>query len=190
MSDTPIEVQLVKTKDLKTDLESLLKSFTKDQLNELAQKLHAATKKSWRKDKLIQVLQESIIDQATTIYAEILEEVFSHLPDNDSQVYRLEKLTDIQAFVPLIEKGFFFVSKEADTYLFIIPDEIKAVWQESMTPVTSEASDERTKKESILKEWKDRQVAIFGSYSAEHLTAVWNRYYDDNLTVKEVADLL
>lgn len=190
MSDTQIEIQLVKTKDLKTDLESLLKSYTKNQLNELSQHLHAETKKSWRKDKLIQVLQENVIDQATTIYAEILEEVFSHLPDTDSQVYRLEKLDDIEAFAPLIQKGFFFVSKEGDSYLFIIPDEVKEIWEKTTPPVSSEITDETSEKGNILKEWKDKQVAIFGSYSVEHLTSVWNRYYDDNLTEKEVADLL
>lgn len=190
MSEIQIEVQLVKTKDLETDLGSLLKSYTKDQLNELAKELHAEAKKSWKKDKIIAAVQESVIDQASTIYAEILEDVFSHLPDTDSQVYRLDKLDAIQAFVPLIQKGFFFVSQEADTYLFIIPDEIKDVMEESVVPVTTESPDETSEKESILKEWKDKQVAIFGSYSAKHLASVWNRHYDDNLTEKEVADLL
>lgn len=186
MSDTELDVQLVKTKNLATQLTVLLNSYTKTQLNHLAEKLNKETKKSWRKDKLVAALEESILDQASTIYGEILEEVLSHLPNGESQIYRLKDLEDIRAFIPLIQKGFFFLSKDGDDYIFIIPDEIKEVAGEGNTEETKEMS----KKEVVLKEWKEKQIAIFGDYSVEHLKTVWNRYYDDHLTVEETLELL
>lgn len=190
MSESHLEVQVIKGKTIQTHLANLLKSYTKAQLTEVAEKVNTQTKKSWKKDKLIATLYEGIVEQASTIYEEIIEEVLTHLPDTKNQAYRLSNLEDIKAFVPLIQKGFFFVSKEKNDYIFIIPDEIKDLVQVSKEQGIPEEHKERSEKEIILNEWKDRQLSIFGSYSPDHLKTIWNRYYGDDLTADDVLNLL
>lgn len=200
MSKTPENVAFIQWKDDQTELIDLLKGYKKADLMALAETHDAAVRKSWNKTKISAILTEKITEQAETIYHPLLEDVLKRLPDLETNAYRMNDLKEIEGFIPLIEKGFFFVSRDGDSILLLIPEEIlfsvkdrmdqegetKAILnQDSASPASLE-----DRKAELLNSWKEKTMAIYGNVSLTHLQTTWNRYFDEQITADEIKKLL
>lgn len=179
MADLDTQIHFIKKANRETDLYVLLSTYTKTQLLELDENLAQTAKKSWKKDQIITAVMDSILEQAYTVFADMIEDILSHFPEANTQLYRLDSLDAVRAFIPLIKKGFFFVSQDEEGYVFIIPDEIAVMTEE-----------ESASNAHLLQEWQAKQQAIYGRYSLEQLRAIWNRHFKEALTAEEVLELL
>lgn len=179
MADLDTQIHFIKKANRETDLYVLLSTYTKTQLLELDENLAQTAKKSWKKDQIITAVMDSILEQAYTVFADMIEDILSHFPEANTQLYRLDSLDAVRAFIPLIKKGFFFVSQDEEGYVFIIPDEIAVMTEEESAPNAH-----------LLQEWQAKQQAIYGRYSLEQLRAIWNRHFKEALTAEEVLELL
>lgn len=193
MTNTEADVAFIKWNKNNTELVDLLKGHTKAELLDQAEKQAVAVKKSWNKTKLVNAIAENTTEQAETIYHPVLEEVLVRLPDLETNIYRVKALTDIEGFIPLIKQGFFFVAREDDSILLLIPEEImfsvKDRLQSDDKPSETILPSEN-KKAQILNNWKDKAVAIYGNVSLDHLKTTWNRYFDEPVTIEELKNLL
>lgn len=187
-------VSYIKWHKNETELTDLLKGHAKKDLLDLAERQAVAVRKSWNKKKMADALAEKITEQAETIYHEVLEDVLLRLPDLDTNVYRVNDLNEIEGFIPLIEKGFFFAAKEKDGVFLIIPEEVLFSVKDRLTSlkgsVEPDQPEDADRKALILNQWRDKAVAIYGGVSLEHLKTTWNRYYDEPVTVEEIERLL
>ncbi|GEN51623.1 hypothetical protein [Alkalibacterium pelagium] len=198
---------------------NLLMGYTKRQMMQIADSHGLTLPKSWKKNKVAEALKEKILHQAQTLYQEILDEVLSVIPENTQNSLLVEDSQGLNSFAPLIQKGFFFAVKADDSYIVIIPDDLKDAvnegrpeqvisqtalsdWQieepaDQRTNLKSQSSDEEkvTKDQSehtyyLLLKWKKQLTAIYGGFSISHLHEVWNRYYTDSLTEEEITEIL
>lgn len=193
MTSTEADVAFIKWNKNKVELVDLLRGHTKAELLDQAEKRAVAVKKSWDKTKMVNAIAENTTEQAETIYHPILEDVLVRLPDLETNIYRVKALTDIEGFLPLIRQGFFFVAREDDSILLLIPEEIlfsvkDRLHADSDRSETSSSSE--VKKARILNSWKDKAVAIYGTVSLDHLKTTWNRYFDEPVTIEEINNLL
>ncbi|WP_423188843.1 hypothetical protein ACO1PF_09660 [Alkalibacterium sp. f15] len=193
MTSTEANVAYIKWDKKNTELVALLKGHTKAELVDQAERQAVAVKKSWNKTEMVNALAENTTEQAETIYHPILKEVLIRLPDLETNIYRVKTLTDIEGFVPLIKKGFFFVAREADSILLLIPEEVLFSVRDRLQSNNKTAdafSSSDNKKAQILNSWKEKAMAIYGNVSLEHLKTTWNRYFDEPVTIEEIKDLL
>lgn len=200
MSTTSENVSFIKWKDTHTELLDLLKGHKKAELLELAETHAVSVRKSWNKTKISELLTEKITEQAETIYHPVLFDVLTRLPDLETMVYRVSDLNDITGFLPLIHKGFFFVSRDGDSILLLIPEEIlfsvkdrldlKSEAEEKASAVSTASADKNDKKAELLNSWKETTRAIYGIVSVSHLQTIWNRYFDEPITKEEVENIL
>jgi len=200
MSKPTENVSFIKWKSEQTELIDLLQGYRKAELMTLAETHGAAVRKSWNKAKIAAVLTEKITEQAETIYHPVLEDVLTRLPDLETNVYRINELSEIEGFIPLVEKGFFFVSRETDSILLIIPEEILFSVKDRMDQegekkavLNNDSSDSKpsgSRKAELLNSWKEKTLAIYGSVSLKHLQTTWNRYFDEQITTDEIEKLL
>ncbi len=186
-------------------LEDLLTRYKKSQLLEMGESLAVTFPKSWKKGKLIESLADKIVEQAQTIYNEVLEQVIDTLPDKEQTMYYLETVDSIKNLAPLIKKGFFFAAETDEGFVFIVPKEVigavesaKGV-EASAVPVTEsldDSNDEVVENVSThqavksLTKWKNQLLSIYGTYSTSHLQSIWNRYYSEELSLEEIDELV
>ncbi|SFC12677.1 hypothetical protein SAMN04488102_103146 [Alkalibacterium subtropicum] len=202
MTNTPENVSFIKWKDGETELFDLLKGHTKADLLELAESQSVAVRKSWNKTKISAILSEKITELAETIYHPVLKEVLERLPDRETNVYRVSDLSEIVGFIPLIIKGFFFVARDGDGILLLIPEDILFSVKDRMD-LDSETNEilnrgtarkapshEGDRKAELLNSWKEKSLAIYGNVSVAHLQKIWNRYFDDPVSPEEIRQIL
>ncbi|MDZ7835117.1 MAG: hypothetical protein U5K84_06980 [Alkalibacterium sp.] len=60
--------------------------------------------------------------------------------------------------------------------------------QESGEAETTHAGSQR--KNELLNSWKERALAIYGTVSLEHLKTIWNRHFDEQVTIEEINERL
>ncbi|WP_161878175.1 hypothetical protein [Alkalibacterium sp. MB6] len=191
MSHTPSDITVVKSNIEETDLETLLTHYTKPQLVDIADHLRVETKKSWRKHKLVEEVADAIDEQSQSIYASLLEEVLSDIPDNKGQLFLFESMDAVEPLVPLIQRGFFFVSQIEEGIALVIPDEIlENVKGARALNENIESTKQDNKKVELLLKWKESQTAIYGGYSVEHLRDIWNKRFEDQLSIEEIGAIL
>ncbi|MCC5894553.1 MAG: hypothetical protein JJU16_03760 [Alkalibacterium sp.] len=186
-------------------LEELLNSYKKSHLLDIGESLAVRLPKSWKKGKLTEALADKIVEQAQTIYNEVLEQVIDTLPDKEQTVYQLDRLDSIKGLAPLIRKGFFFAAETDEGYLFIIPSEVvravdsaRGVEAPLVPELLKTSESDREPLENVnthqalnsLNKWKNQLISIYGSYTSEHLHSIWNRYYKEELTIEEIEKLL
>lgn len=200
---TEQEIYAIKHTSEELTLSGLLGGYKKAQLLEMGESLAGTLPKSWKKDKLIQALSERIIEQAQTIYAEILEQVIDTLPDRSQTMYYLSSLDSIRSLAPLIKKGFFFAVQSEKEIIFIIPtevlDAVESAGDDNTSLLEKTAAEEAQSPHNdvtthqaahSLRKWKNQMISIYGSYTSTHLQQIWNRYYSENLSIAEIEDLL
>ncbi|MER2063887.1 MAG: hypothetical protein ABS873_04495 [Alkalibacterium sp.] len=200
MTQTEENVAYIKWKNDQTELVDLLKGYKKADLLKLAESHGVPVRKSWNKAKISASVGEKITEQAETIYHPVLEDVLTRLPDLETNVYRMDGLNEIVGFIPLINKGFFFVTQDGDSIFLLIPEEIlfsvkdridleketKEISSQNSRPAVS--SDDR--KAELLNSWKEKTETIYGTVSLKHLQTTWNRYADEQLSIDEIKNLL
>ncbi|TVP89537.1 hypothetical protein [Alkalibacterium sp.] len=184
--------KLTKITNVNYGLENLLMGYTKTQQLEIADSLNSSVPKSWKKSKVAKELAEIIEEQAQTVYQEILEDVIGRFPSQEQSIYVVKSLESIVGLNPLIEKGFIFVQYVNESYMLIIPEEILKA-----AGMHNELVSEETKSvqsdfhaADIIHKWKENLLAIYGTVSAKHLHAVWNRHYAEQLSIDEIKELL
>ncbi|WP_368646097.1 hypothetical protein AB4027_04195 [Alkalibacterium putridalgicola] len=200
MKNTSENVSFIKWKNEETELIDLLKGHKKTDLLELADTHSVSVRKSWNKTKTAAILTEKITELAETIYHPVLEDVLLRLPDLETNAYRIKDLSEIEGFIPLIEKGFFFVTRDGDSILLLIPEEVLFSVKDRMdlsaettailNEETGESSSEKTRQAELLKSWRDKAMTIYGTVSMEHLQKTWNHYFDEPVTLEEIKKLL
>lgn len=198
-------IDLIKNLSDDISLEQLLEGYKKAQLLEMGESLAVTLPKSWKKKKMTKSLTDRIIEQAQTIYNEVLEQVIDTLPSREQNLYHLDSLDSIKSLAPLIKKGFFFAAETVDGFIFIIPAEvIKAVDSARGVEAPLKAADKPESEEDpssvepvnsdeavqSLVKWKNQLINIYGSYSTTHLQSIWNRYYTNELSIQEIEALL
>ncbi|GEK92196.1 hypothetical protein [Alkalibacterium kapii] len=184
----------IKYKNDTTELTDLLQAHKKDSLIELSENYAVPAKKSWNKHTIATHLSEKVLEQAETIYHPVLKDILMRLPDLETNLYRVKSLDEIQGFNPLIQKGFFFVSKEKESILLIIPEEILFSVKDRLnteSPLqTDKFSSEEKQKSEWFKTWNDKLTAIYGHAPLKHLEASWNRYARRKVTMDEIREIL
>lgn len=198
MANASLEETLyIKHKNDQTELSDLLQGYKKDTLLTLADTHAVSVRKSWKKEKIVTSLSETILEQAETIYHPILKEILLRLPDLQTNFYRVKNLNDIKGFITLIQKGFFFVSKEKDGLLLIIPEEIIFSVQDRLRLDKKSKSHKKathptqeSKKHSLLKHWKNNLSTIYGNVPLKHMQKTWNRYFENKVTLDEIKAIL
>lgn len=110
------ETLYIKHKNDQIELNDLLQGYKKDTLLTLADTHAVSVRKSWKKEKIVTSLSETILEQAETIYHPILKEILLRLPDLQTNFYRVKNLNDIKGFITLIQKGFFSFQKKRTVY--------------------------------------------------------------------------
>lgn len=187
-------IAFIKWNNEDTELTGLLKGHAKKDLVALAERQAVSLRKSWNKAKMSEVLAERITEQAETIYHEVLEDVLLRLPDLETMVYRVKGLDEIEGFIPLIDKGFFFVAKDKKNILLLIPEEVLFSVKDRLNsmekPTKRDQPEDTDKKARLLNQWRDKAVAIYGGVSLEHLKKIWDRYSDEPVTIEEIEELL
>lgn len=205
MGTTDEQVSFIKW-NTELELIDLLNGYKKNELINVADEQGVTLKKSWNKAKMVDVLAEKTTEQAETIYHDLLASVLTRLPDLDTHIYRVNELADIQGFIPLIQKGFFFVTQEGvhdetneergifllipEEILFSVKDRLTETPQTVSNNVVPTSKVDETKQVELLNQWQDKALAIYGTVSLEHLQTTWNRYFDEKLTVKDIQALL
>lgn len=202
MTGQAIDV-ITKSGDL--SLENLLEGYKKTQLLEMGDSLAMTLSKSWKKIKLIEALADKIIEQAQTIYNEVLEQVIDTLPSREQNRYLLDNLDSLKSLAPLFKKGFFFAVKTSDGILFIIPVEVIEAVDSARgveAPLKSaDVKEDELKNDTLedvstheavhsLTKWRNQLISIYGSYNTAHLQSIWNRYYSEALSIEEIDELL
>lgn len=184
--------KFTKASGINCQLQELLMGYTKTQLMEIAASFNSPLPKSWKKDKVAKALSEHIEEQAETIYQEVLSEVVGRLPNQEQSAYVVESLEGISSLNPLIEKGFIYIKPVNDSYMLIIPEEILEAAAAGDIGHKEEPTNETfdTHITDTLTKWKSNLENIYGTFSPEHLHAVWNRYYSQKLTIEEINDRL
>lgn len=186
------------------NLNALLKGYTKKKLADIGENHGLTIPKSWTKDRQVNSLAEAIIEQAQTIYQEVLEEVVGTLPTEDQLVYQLDSVEAVSALTPLFQKGFLFAAKADKGILLVIPEEVVQAVQHGkdlfvQSTAEPETADKNQQDESLypnspsvqlLKEWKSRLLKIYGTCSSDHLERVWSRRYPNELSAAEVKAIL
>ncbi|MEC6747740.1 hypothetical protein VXN63_04250 [Marinilactibacillus sp. XAAS-LB27] len=185
-----------------SSLSENLNNYTKVQCETLASELKVETKKSWKKDQLIQVLAESIQKQFSQFYKPVVEDLLSQFGDQVEQALGFQNVKQIEVLAPLITKGFFFVYQQKEMLVLVIPDEIwTALWHDeeveevsfeidSSLLVEAQAEKEEVSDYEILKKWKENAIRIYGHASSVYFSTIWNKYYDEKLTSEQIDDIL
>lgn len=198
MTNIKASVLMNKSKTDTLTLTHLLNGYTKNQLVELSASLNAPLSKSWKKEVIISELRKLILNQPTSVYTSVLAETQKTFKDMKGQSYPVNQLEDIRAVFPLINRGVFYLREEKTQIVLIIPDEIYPLLIQAYeeielhnTHLTIEENKfKRTPKEKLVLEWKEKMLAIYGTYSAEYIRSIWNRYFNDKMTIDESIDLL
>lgn len=204
--ETQVNFPIIK-KTISTSLEENLANCTKKQLIEISENLNLSIRKSWKKENLVQELFESIYIQFQQFYKPVVVELLEKFGDQMEQAIGFQDLKQLEVIAPLINKGFFYVYLQKDLYVLVIPDEIWQGKEESnveMQEVNIEFNGNRETKQilsppkeeiisdnySLLKQWKETAVRIYGQASSEHLAEIWNRYSVNKLTTAEIDEIL
>lgn len=187
----PSDINVVKQSIEETHLESLLRHYTKPQLFDIANHLRIETKKSWRKNHLIEEVADAIDDQSQSIYASLLEEVLSDIPTHQGQLFLFESMDAVEPLFPLIQRGFFFISEGKEGIALVIPDEIIKNIKGTQT-VESEQQPivKDNRKVELLTKWRDSLTEIYGGYSIAHLKAIWNKRFEEHLSEEDILAIL
>lgn len=112
-------------------LKECLQAYTKDKLFDLSVENNFDAKKSWKKAKLVEYIEESILDN--------IEEQFVHLGEHNLML--LQQLVNeevnvadldsneaedvVFVFSEALSRGFLFTSEEKNNVLILMPEEIQ-----------------------------------------------------------------
>jgi|SRR5690625_1358851 len=115
----------------KRNLEACLTAYTKNQLLELSEDNDFDAKKSWKKAKLVDYIEESILSSIEIQFIALGEENLTLLKQMVDEEVNVEELTADEAddyaavYTEALSKGFLYTAEGDNQFILVMPDEIK-----------------------------------------------------------------
>ena len=188
---------LIKKLPEKQSLENCLTSYTKEKLVRIADENSFEIRKSWRKNKIVQSIEEGIlssIEERFLILGEeklkLLQRVFNEQSDMDP--LSLEEFY-LNVYPAALRMGLLYTSLQENRVITVMPEEIKLYLDANL------ANFAHLKREFSLKipAWEEMEevlkagVHLYGVLNVDTLTDLWRiRHTEEQLPVVEDASFI